>query len=68
MEKQQEGSLGSNRKHINDSVVYLINVIHSAIQDRDNLREQIELAEDFRHHLQQQIEVTFTNPVEIEDV
>ncbi|CAO3682327.1 unnamed protein product [Umbelopsis ramanniana] len=28
-----------------------------AIQDRDNLREQIELAEDFRHHLQQQIEL-----------
>jgi hypothetical protein len=31
----------------------------TAIQDRDNLREQIELAEDFRHHLQQQIEVNY---------
>lgn len=59
LEKQQEGAYDQNERRIYGYIVYLINVIHSAIQDRDNLREQIELAEDFRHHLQQQIEVIY---------
>lgn len=38
--------------------IYLNAFSTAAIQDRDGLKEQIELAEDAQRHLQQQIEVS----------
>lgn len=58
MEKQQEGSSCVSMDRVRLFTIYLNAFSTAAIQDRDSLKEQIELAEDAQRHLQQQIEVS----------
>ncbi|CAO3663967.1 unnamed protein product [Umbelopsis vinacea] len=57
LEKQQEGSSCVSKDRFRLFTIYLNAFSTAAIQDRDALKEQIELAEDAQRHLQQQIEL-----------